>query len=264
MSRAVASSPSVADFAAIEGALLETARGRWFLQEYARRERQADTAGLLHAIGRLENVVRGESVASVDRLRYGLIDMAKAIDRTKAEIAAIKPKVEHGRIEEATEELDFVMQATESATSDILAAGEMVQETAQSLRREGAPGALCDALDAQATDIFMACSFQDLTGQRTRKVIQLLRFLEARIDAMIAVWGEVGEPADTGCNADGAPGQVLLNGPSRPGEGLEQADIDRVMSGVTKSHAESGRADDAGPLSPLNAMSHEEQVALFT
>ena len=43
-----------ADFNAIEAAVMETARGRWFLAEYARRNRAADTAAVLEALARLE------------------------------------------------------------------------------------------------------------------------------------------------------------------------------------------------------------------
>lgn len=49
---------SAADFEAVESAVMETSRGRWFLAEFARRRRQADTAMLLTALERLKNVAR--------------------------------------------------------------------------------------------------------------------------------------------------------------------------------------------------------------
>lgn len=42
------------DFESIESAVLETARGRWFLAEYARRQRATETEGVIAAIERLE------------------------------------------------------------------------------------------------------------------------------------------------------------------------------------------------------------------
>jgi chemotaxis protein CheZ len=159
---------SPADYEAIEAAVMETARGRWFLAEYGRRHRNADTQMLLEAMSRLEDVVRNESVAAGDRVRSGLLDMSAAIARTKADIAALKPEGETGRIEEATEELDSVVSATETATGDILAAAEHIQEIAWTLRERPLDTSHCDALDSLATDIYTACSFQDLTGQRTR------------------------------------------------------------------------------------------------
>ncbi len=49
-----------ADYDAIEAAVMETARGRWFLIEYERRRRAADNAQLLEAVTRLERAVTGQ------------------------------------------------------------------------------------------------------------------------------------------------------------------------------------------------------------
>ncbi len=46
------------DYEAIEAAIMETARGRWFLSEYARRHRHADTLTLLAAINSLHDSVK--------------------------------------------------------------------------------------------------------------------------------------------------------------------------------------------------------------
>jgi len=224
---------SEAEYNAIEAAVFETARGRWFLAEYARRNRHADTTMLIAALDRIEGALRGESsVQSVDRFRFDLLDMAKAIARTKAEIAAIKPDAEHhGKFGDARAELDSIVQATEKATSEILAAAERIQEIAWTLREQGVEGAVCDMLDLKATDVYTACSFQDLTGQRTRKVIQVMRYLEGRIDAMIKIWGLEGAMAEEAAESERARvGEAaLLNGPALPGQGLDQSDIDMVM-----------------------------------
>ena len=45
---------SPADFEAIEDAVMETERGRWFLAEFIRRRRAEDTERILTAIERLE------------------------------------------------------------------------------------------------------------------------------------------------------------------------------------------------------------------
>ena len=55
---------SDADYEAIEGAVLETARGRWFLAEYARRNRNADTTMLLKALDRIEAALADRRVLS--------------------------------------------------------------------------------------------------------------------------------------------------------------------------------------------------------
>jgi chemotaxis regulatin CheY-phosphate phosphatase CheZ len=287
---------SEADYEAIEGAVMETARGRWFLAEYARRNRHADTTMLLKALDRIEGAMRGErSVEPVERIRFDLVEMSRAIARTKAEIASIKPEVDHhGKFGEASEELDSVVQATEAATSDILACAERIQEMAWTLREQGVEGEVCDLLDANATDVYTACSFQDITGQRTRKVIQVLRYLEERINAMIGIWGLDGTMAAEAAEKRAADGDtVMLNGPALPGQGLDQADVDMVMGPAapplqpTDEHARNEtpvvEADvieaeaievapvaaptprpASDPLAPIMALSADEKVALFS
>jgi chemotaxis protein CheZ len=216
------------DYETIMSAVLETARGRWFLAEHMRRNRQADTKLVLTAIEQLERSLRErQSIAGAERMRLELVDMANAIMRTKMEIASIKPAGGNaGKIGFATNELDAIVETTEKATSEILAAVERIQEVAWTLRGQGADADICDVLNALATEAYTACSFQDLTGQRIRRVIDVIRFLEARIDAMIRIWRieETGAPeAVTGEDP-------LLNGPAQPGEGLPQTEIDELIA----------------------------------
>jgi chemotaxis protein CheZ len=85
--------------------------------------------------------------------------------------------------------LDHIVDATQKATSDILEAAEEIQEAAWTLREKGVEIELCDKIDQRATDIYTACSFQDITGRRTEKVVKALRFIEQRINTMIEIWG---------------------------------------------------------------------------
>jgi hypothetical protein len=60
---------SPADFEAIEDAVMETERGRWFLAEFIRRRRAEDTVCILAAIGRLEGrAARADAAESRARL----------------------------------------------------------------------------------------------------------------------------------------------------------------------------------------------------
>jgi len=229
------------DYGAIEAAVMETQRGRWFLSEYARRNRNADTNVLLGAIERLENAVSREREADrMDRLRFDLVEMARAITSTKREIAAIRPgEGAPSDLGVASEALDGIVVTTERATSDILEAAENVQEAAWTLREDGAREDLCDELDRRATEIYTHCSFQDLTAQRTKRIIETLRFLEGRINAMIDIWGasvdDVDAPqaggAEPGARRDGLGAQLEVF------SGLDQESIDDVIVGASRSVA---------------------------
>jgi chemotaxis regulatin CheY-phosphate phosphatase CheZ len=282
---------------------METGRGRWFLAEYARRNRHSDTMTLLGAIDRLEAAIRGERTAqSLDRIRFELFEMAKAITRTKAEIAAIKPDIRGaGKFGEMTAELDSLMQTTEMATSDILAAAEQIQGIAWTLREHGIDPEVCDLIHAKATDVYTACSVQDLTGQRIAKLIQVLRYLEGRINAMIDIWGFEGEPSGKqAARPDAAPaalmgpakirldqlGVDLMMAPAEADDADQSAEYEPAANGyrtpmaqkpasaasagleaqMAKPHAAEpppARSPD-DPLRPILALSAEEKIALFS
>ncbi|CAX22650.1 MAG: hypothetical protein MIN69_26305 [Methylorubrum extorquens] len=204
---------------AIEDAVRETERGRWFLTEYARRNRNADTEVLLDAIRRIENVVTTDRPDDVGRFRGDLMEMADAIARTRAEVAALSTAEQgESRLTVASEALDAIVRATERATSDILSAAEEVQEAAWTLRETGIDSELCDALDRHATQIYTACSFQDLTAQRTSRVVHTLRYLENRIASMIGIWGSP---------EDAVP--PLGEDAPVPATALDQSDVDRFL-----------------------------------
>ena len=212
----------ISEYDRIEAAMTESERGRWFLDAYLRRNRTSDTGILLDAIARLESVVtRDRESSQMGRVRGDLMDMAHAIARTKAEIAAINaPGQDQSRLGGASAALDAIVRSTENATSDILSAAEHVQEAAWTLRESGSDAAICDELDRRATAIYTACSFQDLTAQRTARIIHTLRYLEERLAAMMAIWGDALDPVPAGPAGQGAP-EVQAD--------LCQSDVDRYI-----------------------------------
>ncbi len=251
--------PAEAEYEAICTAFMETQRGRWFLAEYARRNRNTDTKLVLDAISRIEDAVQAGSAAqSTDRFRSALTDMAQAIARTKADIAALRPEAEHhGKIGEASEELDLIVDATARATSEILAAAEHIQEAAWTMREQGIDSRFCDELDAKATEIYTACSFQDITGQRTHKVVQVLRYLEGRIHALIDIWGSFsatpGPAASAAAQEDtGAPRH------DAPPHEAAAAEDDGGRSGsiIMEPATHAAAADQAAAPEPATAEAH--------
>lgn len=240
------------EFNSILRAVVQTPKGRAFLEEFARRNRNADTQQVLRAIQKLNAAAAPEVVPpTIDFLRRELQEMSASIMQTRAEIAAIKPtEASDNRIMAATEELDAIVTATERATSDILGAAERIQEIAEKIREQDGDGELCDELDSHATNIFMACSFQDITGQRTTKVVQVLRYLEQRVNSMISIWGVKdadGADAPAPDMGDTRPDAHLLNGPQMDGDGVSQDQIDAMLDGFDIASVEDEPAMEAAP-----------------
>lgn len=186
----------------IEAAIMAAPRGRAFLAEFARRNRTADTALLIEAIERLQQTATGagaDAGARLDLLHHELEEMRLSIEETRRDIADIKPREElTGRFAAGGQDAEATAEAAGRATADILAAAERLQDIADKLRRGGADADLCDEIDIHASGIFMASSFQDMTGKRIGRLVAALRHLEQRVGAMLALWPERNGPSAAG------------------------------------------------------------------
>jgi hypothetical protein len=116
------------DFEAIEAAVQESPRGRWFLGEFARRNRAADTLMLLEAIRKLE---RGMAVSSAhqvsDELAAELQSLSDAIGR------ALSGEASEGEVQDAVEQLSRVKRQIDGLLADRSVA-EAHPMTAESLK----------------------------------------------------------------------------------------------------------------------------------
>jgi chemotaxis protein CheZ len=168
------------------------------------------------------------SVADL-RLYHELEQLSRYIQSAKREIAALRPDDISERIPAATDELDAVVGHTAEATGTILDACETMEKLAPSM-----PGETGAAVANAVTRIYEACNFQDITGQRITKVVKTLKYIEEKIDALLAAFGEglgslqglepppPAEPVDEDAR--------LMHGPQLPQEANQQAEIDAIMA----------------------------------
>lgn len=131
---------------------------------------------------------------------------------------------------EAGKELDAVVEETEKATDRIMESAETIMAADRS-----DPLAFQTMVDEQMIDIFEACTFQDITGQRIAKVVETLKRLETRFDRLLATLpqGEAGSeraPVNEAEQARDARRQdQILNGPQLQGPQVDQSDIDALF-----------------------------------
>jgi len=82
----------------------------------------------------------------------------------------------------------------------------------------------------QVTNIFEACNFQDVAGQRITKVAATLKFLEEHILRLVDIWGGMKQLADVepAAKAEVTKYPKLVNGPMLEGDHdcISQTDID--------------------------------------
>jgi hypothetical protein len=164
LSEVLASPPEEADYDALYAELMASPRGRWFLTEYAGRNRFADTHLLAGAIARVEAAVRGEPVPQVPA----------AVAREIADLA-----VAIGRIED-----EFV--APLRLASEGFAAAERIQDVAFALREREVDAEMSDVLEAAIRELGEIFARGDAAAERVQNALALLRELKSRVHAMVA------------------------------------------------------------------------------
>jgi hypothetical protein len=138
-----AAQPSEEDYDAISQAFMETSRGRWFLGEYAKRNRNADTRMVLDAVARIEDSLAAQRQPQ------------PAPDNGLAEaLAAIRGAVDEARGVSAAA-LDGL--ALEDKLAPVRKGARIIREISWRWREIGADGRICDLLDSQVTAIEGAC-----------------------------------------------------------------------------------------------------------
>jgi hypothetical protein len=136
-----ATQPSEEDYDAISEAFMETARGRWFLGEYAKRNRNADTRMVLDAVGRIEQTLAAQKAEPPD-------------NRLAEALAAIGSAVEQAR---ATTSVALDALALEAALAPVRKGARVIREISWRWREIGADGRICDLIDSQTGAIEAGC-----------------------------------------------------------------------------------------------------------
>lgn len=173
--------------------------------------------------------------AEVSMLKTELRALAVCIEQTKAEIAALRPQeADEDRLMAVTFELDAIVTATERATQQILEASEKIESLTREIQSQitdSYVSRIVDDINETIIGIFEACNFQDITGQRITKVVKTLKYVEARINAMIEIWGaeSIAEVGPRGAEEHHNEEARLLNGPQLENKGISQEEIDKLF-----------------------------------
>jgi chemotaxis protein CheZ len=161
---------------------------------------------------------------------HELQKLAEFIVQARKEIVAINaPKGEDQKknLSIAAMELDEVVQHTEEATNKIMDKCDAINRIAIAVN---SPWATKDLKNISLA-IMEACSFQDITGQRIRKVMRTLAEIEIRVARLVALFGGTlpdgihGDPA----SAKKRPDDHLMEGPQLKGQGVSQEDVDKLL-----------------------------------
>jgi len=179
---------------------------------------------------------------------YGeLGELARFINNAKKELQDFQPdSLSKEKLPEASDQLAAIVSTTEEATrkimdscDDINSIHERVRDRLISIEPPLDPDVVASIEDSlmeaqtSSMQIYEACTFQDLTGQRIQKIVETLKEVERQVLRMVIIFGLNNENAksmDEEKKKELQSDAELLNGPQLPGQSLEQDDIDDILN----------------------------------
>src|SRR4030088_2569844 len=133
--------PREEDYEAIREAFMETSRGRWFLGEYAKRNRNADTRMVLDAVARIEETLAAQQQPAPESgLAEALVAIRNALDEARAAASAVLD--------------DLTLEET---LAPVRKGARVIREISWRWREIGADARICDLIDSQVSAIEGAC-----------------------------------------------------------------------------------------------------------
>jgi chemotaxis protein CheZ len=201
--------------------------------------RHADATEILEVVKTIIDSMNRD-VPSIDvAVRDDLEDLASYIRETKSEIMNLSPEeISEEHLSSASIELDAIVNATEKATNAIMEATEQIESVGDEVG-----GEVAEKILNATTQIYEACGFQDITGQRISKVVKAMQEIENKVDDLIGVFGDGDDQAreerrrardklrDEKRQEAIAEGE-LLEGPQLPETAVSQDDIDSLFDSL--------------------------------
>jgi chemotaxis protein CheZ len=197
--------------------------------EFLRRERGDLSLEDVMVLAERMAATLDETMAHVDTLLHDEFRaIVGEIASLRRDIGGLRPDhMRFERIPEAGRELDAVVEATETATVAIMEAAETIMSADAS-----DPEAYKALVDDKMIVIFEACSFQDITGQRIRKVVRTLGWIEERLGQLSQrlKFGEADPLHVHETEEERRQRELILHGPQMKGEGVSQDFVDDVFA----------------------------------
>jgi chemotaxis protein CheZ len=215
--------PELADFEAIEGAVRQTERGRWFLAEFARRNRADDLRTVLDALTRMEHAMADGAKAA---------ETASNDAATREVLARLRHIAHEARLDGAHESAG---PAPEQILGRIREAVDDARVVVSTLAEARIMPPACDFLARRLSSVAGACEALDPVLESRRRLTTALE----RIEAEAASFGEaVPDAAAAEPAPEEHPAEPILIAAEKPAE----AEDDDAMSLASSEFEEDATA----------------------
>lgn len=175
-----------------------------------------------------------DSADSMQSLKAELALIRDTVARNKRDLDGVIGDAKERRMARAAGELGAAINGMETATQKILKSAETVDDSAKALTaslKDDYKRGLAQDIQDSVVQIYEACNFQDLAGQRIGKVIETLTAIEEQVAAILARCNGLDAAAQSTPAAKPSAECGLLNGPKLDGDHghATQHDIDKMF-----------------------------------
>lgn len=201
------------------------------LQDIRARHSAVDAPVVAEVVRAVLTTMTGELTAQESALLSEVEALGHMISEARTEIASLEVgDITESHIPIATDELDAVVEHTALATDRILEVCETLDSMADAMTDPVA----AETLHQATSNIYEACSFQDITGQRISKVINALKAIDAKVGQIRGAFSSAAHPRATSYAPTAAvlsaDDPALMRGPQLPASAMVQSEIDRLLA----------------------------------
>jgi hypothetical protein len=243
-----AAQPGEADYEAIREAFMETARGRWFLGEYAKRNRNADTCMVLDGVARIEQKLEAMQQSAPDtRVAEILTSLSQMLDDATEVVASM---ADGGTID------DRLVPIHRGA--------RILKDICWRWREVGAESRICDSIESQVEAIQNSCNqlAKVDTPAAYRSAFETMR---NRLEELARENGLAIPPAAKPSAASEAEGCVVAPATQFELPAIPPAELHPSLGATpfTVDTLEPHRAPDLDPVAAIRRMTLIEKIAFF-
>ncbi|NDV52820.1 protein phosphatase CheZ [Salipiger sp. PrR003] len=235
-------------FDKFEERLLATQEGRGFLETFEAKVR-ADLLRSFEAFAATERDKLASQKSAEDPL-----DLAQVVRNIFAQINDTRAQLESltnmamersgQSFNGVGDELEAITFDTERATTTIMNGIDEIEALVGRMRADGIEAPQLKAILRLCTDVTVACSFQDINGQRVQKVVEVIESIDGQLSKIETQLGGQTSPRSPqhARSREQQRADGLLDGPAHPEVSVGQDEIDRLFE-----------AGEQAPFSPEEA-----------
>jgi chemotaxis protein CheZ len=188
----------------------------------------------LKTLRTLTKQLNGTETSGVESLQRELALIHDTIARNKRELASLIGEGKERRMARSVDELRAAVDGMDYATQKILKSVEVIDESARALTatlKDDYKRGVAQDIQDHVVQIYEACNFQDIAGQRISNVIGTMTMVEDQVAAMLDRCDALDGRNEALAQSKPARGPGLLNGPKLDGDSghASQRDIDEMF-----------------------------------